>query len=89
MEHLKKIEQVSPPKTPAPDKYESLERELLSLIDFMPECGGTVKFDYKGSTLAIHGIPEDYRVLLNGQQVCECVYDNVYNLNKGLADKLL
>lgn len=48
-----------------------------------------VQFAYRNKKVVVRGIPEDFRILLDGQLVCECVYDNLYNVNEELVKELV
>ncbi len=62
--------------------------EFCSLGSHLEE-NHSVEFDYKGKTLRVSGINCDFKVLLDGNLVCEVVYDNIYNLNEELAKEIL
>ncbi len=62
--------------------------ELLKLGDHLRN-DSSVEFNYKGKTLTLRGIPEDFIIRLDGKKVCEVVYDEIWNLNEELAKEIL
>ena len=88
------LEELVPVETPKPestggDDYGQLLYKLLSfdfgITDFVREK----EFSYRGHKVKARGIPEDFTIFLDDEQVCEIVYDEIYNDNKALVMFLL
>ncbi len=85
LNELKKIEDKPKPINQTSD-YNSLE--LITLGQHLAYCN-EAKFEYRGKIVKIKGIPEDFRIYLDGSMVAECVYDNVVSENHALVKELL
>jgi len=77
---------VTPPSPTAADSL-LVEDLYVWARDFVREV--PTVFDYRGKRVVIKGIPEDFKITLNGELVCEYVYDNVYNENLRLVKEIM
>lgn len=69
--------------------YTDYSTALEFLGDSLPENGGKVEFVYRDKIVTILGIPEDFKIRMDGELVCEIVYGNMYNYNEVLVKELV
>jgi len=81
---VRKVETTKiPPQIP-------LEMDLDEFLPLSEGLGsGPIEFDYKGRSVMFTGIPEDFKILLDGRLVCEFIFGEWYNVNEDLAKEIL
>lgn len=62
--------------------YDKYTAQIDSLGNDLNEETRKVQYSYKEGIVLVQGIPEDFKVFLNGVLVCECVYGHLENINK-------